>query len=576
MNIITLLNQIKYGEIVLPAIQRNFVWGDEKIQKLLDSILRGYPIGIVLMWETYNDIQYRRFDEVAQSTPPTVFSENRKGQRLKVVLDGQQRLQSLYIALYGEYDGRYLYFDVLSGRESDDFKEEKYFFYFMTDEEAEEYNEEVKSYVSSEESDEDEMDEEETEYFIKVSDLFDKSPNEKQQFYEEISKVLALSEEEKLRLQINIQQLDSVLTKDENILKELIIDQNKPQDSKERQTALDVLEIFFRINRQGTPLNRSDLIFSMMKLDWKESSTALPKFVERINEGNSFELDIDFVIRSLFAVNDLGTKFDVDLLRKKSNMKRVRSSFERCCEAIQSTIDNVQQHCKISSSKTLGGDANLIPFVYYFFHYPKRELPNSEIGDFQKAVFLCGFAQPFRRYADSRLGGFIRKELLVLLKGGTLTFPIERLIVWINNWEKIDEWGRRLVQGNPRLAACVIQQQTDTKTHYNMNAQEMDHIFPRSVLRTKKFEEAEINHFANFWLLPKRKNINKHNRHPKDYLEGVDDKVLKRAFIDRKLLHYGRYRTFLRTREEKIIKALEERIGISNKDFEILHAPNEE
>ena len=573
MNIITLLNQIKSDEIVLPAIQRNFVWGEQKIQKLLDSILRGYPIGIVLMWETYNDIQYRCFDKAAESTPPTDFYENKNGQRLKVVLDGQQRLQSLYIALYGRYQGKSLYFDVLSGQHSDDFEEEKYSFEFMTDKEAMQSNENTQGSVSVGEQDE-------PSYFVNVSDLFSKSASQKRKLRSEIVKKLNLSDENQSlevedRLEVNIGKLDDVLTKEVNILKALIIDENKPQGSPERQTDSDVLEIFFRINRQGTPLNRSELIFSMMKLNWKESSTALPEFVERINQGNSFELDIDFVIRSLFAVTDLGTKFDVDLLRKKSNMERVRSSFKKCCEAIKSTIDNVQQHCHISSSKTLGGDANLIPFVYYFFHCPKRQLPNSEIESFRKAIFLCGFAQPFRRYADSRLGGLIRKEFSDPLKGGKHTFPIERLIVWINYWEDIDEWGRKLVQGNPRLAACLIQQQSDTRTHLTLNMQEMDHIFPRSKLRSK-FEETEVNHFANFWLLPKGKNINKHNRHPKDYLKNVPDKELKQALIDRKLLHYGRYRTFLRTREEKIIKDLEKRIGLTNKDFDVLYAPNGE
>src|SRR6056297_3018349 len=115
MNIVSILNQIDSGEIVLPAIQRDFVWGENKIEKLMDSIMRGYPIGIVLMWETFNDIQYRKFDKCY----------NTANSKLRVVLDGQQRLQSLYLALYGHYNNEYLYFDILSGRASDDFDEEK-------------------------------------------------------------------------------------------------------------------------------------------------------------------------------------------------------------------------------------------------------------------------------------------------------------------------------------------------------------------------------------------------------------------------------------------------------------------
>lgn len=68
MSIITLMNQVKGGEIVLPAIQRDFVWAHDRIRMLLDSIMRGYPIGIVLLWETYQDIQARLFVRTCMRT----------------------------------------------------------------------------------------------------------------------------------------------------------------------------------------------------------------------------------------------------------------------------------------------------------------------------------------------------------------------------------------------------------------------------------------------------------------------------------------------------------------------------
>ena len=106
MSIINLLNQIKNEEVVLPAIQRDFVWPQEKVLRLLDSIMRGYPIGIALLWETYLDLQYRTFDNDFHESVIHDFKENKRKKKLKLVLDGQQRLQSLYIALYGHMRGR--------------------------------------------------------------------------------------------------------------------------------------------------------------------------------------------------------------------------------------------------------------------------------------------------------------------------------------------------------------------------------------------------------------------------------------------------------------------------------------
>ena len=143
-SIVNLLNQIKQDEIVLPAIQRDFVWPEAKVMRLLDSIMRGYPIGIVLMWETYLDLQYRLFSGSFHPGEIHDFKDNKRKKKLKLVLDGQQRLQSLYIALYGSYEGKSLYFDVLSGRESDDLAEEKYEFEFLDKERFERWQEQMR------------------------------------------------------------------------------------------------------------------------------------------------------------------------------------------------------------------------------------------------------------------------------------------------------------------------------------------------------------------------------------------------------------------------------------------------
>ena len=351
-------------------------------------------------------------------------------------------------------------------------------------------------------------------------------------------------------------------------MKASIIDEDKAPDSHSRQTESDVLEIFVRVNRQGTPLSRSDLIFSMLKLNWKESATALPDFVEKVNSGNSFSLDIDFVIRCLFAVSDLGTKFDIDLLRKKSNMKRLQDNFSKCCSAIEVVVDCIQKYCWVSSNKAFGGTQNLVPFVYYLSYIPKHELPNNQIDNFRKSFFLFCFAGQFSRYADSRIGKFIKNELRPLREGSDYSFPLSRAVWWVNYWEQLCGFNSSLIQRNPRLALHIIQQDSGGKTKYKLSSREMDHIFPRSILREKGFDESKVNNFANFWILGKGKNINKTNKHPKKYFEDVPDNELKRAIIDRDMLDYRKYNTFLKYRGEEIVSRLRKKIGFKDADFE--------
>ena len=162
----------------------------------------------------------------------------------------------------------------------------------------------------------------------------------------------------------------------------------------------------------------------MLKLNWRESAESLPEFVRQINEGNSFELDMDFVIRCLFAVSDLGTKFELDLLRKRNNVDRLRKNFQDCCDAIRSVVDTVSRECWCSSSSLLGGQTTLVPFVYYLFHAPKHEVPTGQIDAFRKALYLFAFARPFSRYADSRLWRFIREEIRPLVERKTIASPL--------------------------------------------------------------------------------------------------------------------------------------------------------
>ena len=565
MSIITLLNQIKNEEIVLPAIQRDFVWPKERVLRLLDSIVRAYPVGIALLWETYNDIQYRKFvvDYVPEADHS--FRENPHHKRLKLVLDGQQRLQSLYIALYGTYGGKHLYFDVLSGRDSDDAAQDKYDFGFMDSREFENWKSQLTAQKNTL------RDEKEAgsrvKYFVRVADLFALGPKDKRAFKQQVDETLHLPEDDLERLELNLNQFEHTLTKDPNILKVSVIDEDLPPGSPSRQSEADVLEIFVRVNRDGTPLNRSDLIFSMLKLNWRESAEDLPAFVKSVNEGNSFDFDTDFVIRCLFAVSDLGSKFDLELLRKKQNITKLRSNFSRCCDAIKSVVDFAQNECWCANSRALGGYNTLVPFVYYVFNLKTHEIPNSQIANVRKAMYLFGFARPFSRYADSRIARFIRDELRPSESKHIEEFPYRSAVWWVGYWEDIHSFGEKLLQANPTLALYVVQNLTGAKIQYRKNLRELDHIFPRSVLREKGYDEAEINNFANFWILAKGKNQNKSAKHPAKYFEDVEQSELDRALIDRDLLQYSKFRGFIRTRGQEILDRVKAKLIFSDEDF---------
>ena len=470
MTIMGLLNQISDDEVVLPAIQRDFVWSEAQTETLLDSIMRGYPIGIVLLWETYNDIQYRLFERDLRQGSLHSFRDNTDRRRIRIVLDGQQRLQSLYIALHGKRDGRLVHFDVVSGQKWDDSEAERYLFDFLTARDAKDANRETLADVPNRDGDEAPY------WWVPVGELFSMPVRTRRDFVRDLSQRLKLSDDDTLQLDENLATFDDSFTKNESILKLSTIDANLPAESPARKTETDVLEIFVRINTQGTALSRSDLIFSMLKLNWKESAEGLPEFVQSINKGNSFDLDTDFVVRCLFAVSGLGGKLNIGLLRQQTNIVQLQGNYDECCKAIRATVDFVQSECACQSSRLLGSPTTLVPIVAYIFGLPRHDVPNDQVDRLRKAVYLFGLAKPFSRYGESRVGNFMRTALEPR-EPGDHSFPLETAIRRVRDWEGIESL-EGLAESNHMLTLHLIQGRNDANVQYDSNAPEIDHIFP--------------------------------------------------------------------------------------------------
>jgi len=103
------IRNIENNQYLLPAIQREFKWGPEKIEWLFDSIMRNYPISSFLFWrvegdtkKNYKFYQFLKDFKQRYKTHNDEFSTSGHND-FTAVLDGQQRLTSLYIGLRGSY-----------------------------------------------------------------------------------------------------------------------------------------------------------------------------------------------------------------------------------------------------------------------------------------------------------------------------------------------------------------------------------------------------------------------------------------------------------------------------------------
>jgi len=130
---------VKEDKYRLPSIQRSFVWEEERICKLMDSLMNDYPIGSFLVWMPQPGliIRTRKFALDYKTSERLISGEETLKSPPYLVLDGQQRLQSLFLAFFGKYDGKHLYFKIDSNP-NEEKSDLRYYFQFMTPEKARE------------------------------------------------------------------------------------------------------------------------------------------------------------------------------------------------------------------------------------------------------------------------------------------------------------------------------------------------------------------------------------------------------------------------------------------------------
>src|ERR1039458_5353158 len=119
-----ILEDIQRNELLLPHIQRAFVWEDEQMVKLFDSLMRSYPVQTLLFWRTKENIKARKFmttiDRDVELSTLYEPSKTPAGVDKTFVLDGQQRIQTLHALFCGgvvtaEGAVAEAYFDVTAG-----------------------------------------------------------------------------------------------------------------------------------------------------------------------------------------------------------------------------------------------------------------------------------------------------------------------------------------------------------------------------------------------------------------------------------------------------------------------------
>ncbi|WP_439489960.1 DUF262 domain-containing protein [Algoriphagus sp.] len=566
LKISDVVNSIHKKKYLLPAIQREFVWNTYQIERLFDSIMRNYPISSFLFWqvdkESVNDYEFyeflREFHERDRRHNSKADVSGEEG--ITAILDGQQRLTSIYIALKGSfaeklprkrwdndlaYPKKKLYLNLV-GKSED--SELEYDFTFLTDEEASESDE--------------------NSYWFRVGDILNlKEPGE-------VNSYLIRNQIFQNYTPEQAEFANNALFKLHNVI------HITPLISyyKEQSQSLDkVLNIFIRINSGGTVLSYSDLLLSIATAQWEEKDAReeIIKFVDEINDiGGGFNFNKDFVLKSSLVINEFSDfAFKVDNFNK-ANMLKIEQNWDALTSAIRIAVKLVSSFGY--NRETLTSNNAIIPIAYYLYKigatesYPTstRNLADKEkikkwlILSLVKRAFSGqpdNVLRPIRKIILENHDNFPTELIIDKFKGTT-----KSLLFSTEDIENLTHY--KYGQGFTFSILSLLYPQLDYSNQFHI-----DHIFPKSLftkakLRKRGISEEDIetfydwfNYIGNLQLIGAIPNIEKKDIEFKIWLNKIypdqrnQDQFKEVHYIPNVELDFENFIEFFEEREKLLI-----------------------
>ena len=568
------VDSIALRKYVLPAIQREFVWDQEQICALFDSLMQGYPFGEFLFWqiEAGNSGKYRYYDFVREyhqrDNPHCPDLGILPNSPLTAVLDGQQRLTAFNIGLRGSmavklprkwwnspdaFPRRILALDLLASTEPDE-EGNHYAFEFVDESRIGRENERL---------------------WFKVSDILT------MQSGPPMLRWLIDKELDDEELNLAFERLDRLYQAVHN-------DQTVCYYEEKNQDIDHVLRIFIRRNSGGTVLSYSDLLLSIATSQWEnlDARKEVHQLVDDLNKiGGGLALSKDFVLKAGLMLTDIASVgFQVRNFTH-ANMAILEKNWTKICDALTETVQLVTSFG--FDSHSLRANSALLPIAYYIYHlgaptdfdtharyeperrairgWLTRSILKSGVWGSGLDTLLTALREEMRK---SNNGHFPAAEMrrVMAQRGKSIEFSPEEI-------EDLADMGisdRRIF---PLLA--LLSPFIDLQRHHF----HIDHIFPSSRFTPTRLRSAEVgdehhqyfadsaNRVANLQLLDGDVNLEKRAKLPTDWMdEHFADAQARQHYCDLYLLDsiprkMAGFMQFYEVRRERLQKRITELVN---------------
>ena len=512
-----LIEKIDTGELGLPELQRPFIWKDSKVRDLFDSMMRGYPIGYLMLWEcpTLEKKKTIGADSHSYESPK------------QVIIDGQQRLTSVYA--------------VMKGKEIINSKYDKRFIIIS-------YNPlQNKFEVGYQATKKD------PEWIYNISEVFTTSS------FKFINAFIKnLSDYRTSKDGILTDQEQETISENINALINLKDHTLPVFDIKANADEEDVSEIFVRVNSDGVALKQNDFILTLLSLYWDEGRKDIEKFSKEstcpkkgvtTSYNQITEISAQDIIRTVmaYAFDRARLKYGYKLLRgadfdKKGAVneelreQRFKTLKEKLPDVI--SVNNWHEFLKcIMNAGYLSGDmilsGNAIYYSYALYLIAKHRFNASDNENmhltslwFFYASLVSLYTGSFESTVENHLNAIKEFKALDEYRAFVLSRVEERLTndyfdITLIGSDGLAVSGRGNNAWNAYVAALnilnarilfsksslLVSKLFEPGTDGKRKSLEKHHLFPKAYLKSLGYNDSKINQMANYAYIDWKDNM---------------------------------------------------------------------
>ena len=512
MKISTALDYIDNKELALPEFQRGYVWNRSQVRSLMQSLYRNDPVGTLLIWTTEAD-------------PEQMRGTDKGSGRVRLLLDGQQRITSLYGIVNGHappfFQGNAKSFTNL---------------HFNVDTEIFEFYGPVKmqddpTWVSVTRIFNDDID-------VVVDDIHGG----------EIDRARGFTHMKRLN------DIQSILNRD------IHVDDITGKD----RTIDEVVEIFNRINSGGTKLSAGDLTLARICADWPQARENLMQIKSGWSK-HGYEFTLDWLLRCVTAVGTNQAKFPGLCDLETDEFVSALGATEKHVDFL---LNLVGSRLGLDHDRVLGGRG---AFAALCWHVNQSGGYIGDHAEQQRILYWYLHCMMWGRYSGS-VESMLQRDLDAFEADG-IDGAIEELRKWRGDLTVRSsdfDWSTKGARFYPVLYMLSrTRGSRDLCSGFELKQDllgkgsdlHVHHIFPKALLYKNGFDRKDVNALANMCFLTAECNLKISDRPPTDYMEESAEHqpgALESQWIttDRDLWETDRFHDFLVDRRERLTKAI--------------------